>query len=118
LPIISAGMGGVALAPLAAAVSEAGGLGTIAFAGFTQEAMLSEISAARSLTRKPLVVNLLVPFLREGTFQLLANEPIDAITLFWGEPADLIPRAKADGIGRVIWQCGSAAEALEAKHAG
>ena len=35
LPIVSAGMGGVALSRLAAAVSEAGGLGTIALAGFT-----------------------------------------------------------------------------------
>ena len=33
-PIISAGMGGVALAELAAAVSEAGGLGTIGLAAF------------------------------------------------------------------------------------
>jgi NAD(P)H-dependent flavin oxidoreductase YrpB (nitropropane dioxygenase family) len=118
LPILNAGMGGVALAPLAAAVSEAGGMGTIAFAGFTPEAMLSEISAARAITNKPLCVNLLIPFLREGAFKLLAKEPIDAVTLFWGDPAEMIPRAKADGIRRVIWQCGSAAEALEAKRAG
>jgi len=49
LPISNAGMGGVALAPLAAAVSEAGGIGTIALAGFTPEAMLSEM--ARTLTK-------------------------------------------------------------------
>ena len=55
-------MGGVALAPFAAAVSEAGGIGTIALAGFTPEAMLSEISAARALTKKPLGVNLLSRF--------------------------------------------------------
>jgi NAD(P)H-dependent flavin oxidoreductase YrpB (nitropropane dioxygenase family) len=34
-PIVSAGMGGVALAELAAAVSNAGGIGTIALAGCT-----------------------------------------------------------------------------------
>ncbi len=118
LPIVNAGMGGVALAPLAASVSEAGGMGTIALAGFTAEATLAEISAVRALTKKPICVNLLIPFLREGVFKLLAKEPIDAVTLFWGDPAEMIPRAKADGIGRVIWQCGSAAEALEAKRAG
>jgi len=118
LPIVNAGMGGVALARLAAAVSEAGGLGTIALAGFTAEATLAEISAARELTKKPLAVNLLVPFLRDGTFQLLAKEPVDAVTLFWGEPSELIPRAREAGVRRVIWQCGSAAEALEAKRAG
>jgi len=111
-------MGGVALARLAAAVSEAGGLGTIALGGFTPEAMLSEISAARALTKKPIAANLLVPFLREGTFKLIANEPIDAVTLFWGDPSEQIPLAKAAGVRRVIWQCGSAAEALEAKRAG
>jgi NAD(P)H-dependent flavin oxidoreductase YrpB (nitropropane dioxygenase family) len=118
LPILNAGMGGVALAPLAAAVSEAGGFGTIALAGFTAEAMLSEICAARAATKKPFGVNLLIPFLRDGTFKLLAKERIDAVTLFWGDPSILIPQAKADGIRRVIWQCGSAAEAAAAKHAG
>jgi NAD(P)H-dependent flavin oxidoreductase YrpB (nitropropane dioxygenase family) len=118
LPISNAGMGGVALAPLAAAVSEAGGIGTVALAGFSPEAMLAEISAARTLTKKPLGVNLLIPFLREGTFEVLASEPIDAVTLFWGDPSEMIPRAKAAGLRRVVWQCGSSAEAQAAKRAG
>ena len=118
LPISNAGMGGVALASLAAAVSEAGGIGTVALAGFSPEAMLAEISAARALTKKPLGVNLLVPFLHDGTFELLANQPIDAVTLFWGDPSEMIPRAKAAGLRRVVWQCGSSAEAQAAKRAG
>lgn len=118
LPISNAGMGGVALAPLAAAVSEAGGIGTVALAGFSPEAMVAEISAARALTKKALGVNLLVPFLRDGTFELLADKPIDAVTLFWGDPSEVIPRAKAAGLRRVVWQCGSAAEAQAAKRAG
>ena len=65
-PIVNAGMGGVAMAELAAAVSEAGGIGTIALAGFTPEAAQNEIAAARKLTRKPLLINLLIPFLRPG----------------------------------------------------
>jgi NAD(P)H-dependent flavin oxidoreductase YrpB (nitropropane dioxygenase family) len=117
LPIVSAGMGGVALSGLAAAVSEAGGLGTIAIAGLSVEAVLNEISAARALTRKPLAVNLLVPFLREGVLEALAREPIDAVTFFWGEPEDQVPRAKRLGM-RVIWQCGSADEARRAVRAG
>src|SRR5208283_5641729 len=68
-PIVSAGMGGLALAELAAAVSNAGGLGTIALAGFTQEAIQNEIASARKLTDKPLLVNLLVPFLRPGLIE-------------------------------------------------
>jgi NAD(P)H-dependent flavin oxidoreductase YrpB (nitropropane dioxygenase family) len=116
-PIVSAGMGGVALANLAGAVSEAGGMGTIALAGFPPEAISNEIGAARKLTSKPIVVNLLIPFLRPGVFELLAKQPISAVTLFWGDPAEHIPVCKKLGL-KVIWQCGSAAEASAAKRAG
>ncbi len=116
-PIVSAGMGGVALAELAGAVSEAGGLGTIALAGLHAEAVQAEIAAARRITKKPLAVNLLVPFLAPGVIDALLKEPIQAITFFWGEPAEQIPPVKKAGM-KVIWQCGSLEEAVTAKDAG
>ena len=116
-PILSAGMGGIALAELAAAVSEAGGLGTVALAGFTPEAMQTEIATARGLTDKPLLVNLLVPFLRPGIVEMVIKEPINGITFFWGEPAEYIPQVKKSGL-KVVWQCGSVKEAVAAKGAG
>ncbi len=116
-PIVSAGMGGVAGADLAAAVSEAGGLGTIGAATSPPEVLLREIATARKKAKKPLAVNLLLPFLRPETLDALANEPIEAVTLFWGEPTEYIPRCKSLGL-KVIWQCGSAAEAVAAKRAG
>jgi NAD(P)H-dependent flavin oxidoreductase YrpB (nitropropane dioxygenase family) len=116
-PIVSAGMGGVALANLAAAVSEAGGLGTIALVGLSPAAIHQEIAAARKLTNKPIAVNLLVPFLRPGIVDALVDEPIAAVTLFWGDPSEQIPACNRLGL-KVIWQCGSAAEALAAKRAG
>jgi NAD(P)H-dependent flavin oxidoreductase YrpB (nitropropane dioxygenase family) len=116
-PIVSAGMGGVAGADLAAAVSEAGGLGTIGVAGLPPEARHAEIATARKKTPKPLAVNLLVPFLRPDMLEALAKEPIHAVTMFWGEPAEHIPRCKSLGL-KVIWQCGSAEEAAAAKKAG
>jgi NAD(P)H-dependent flavin oxidoreductase YrpB (nitropropane dioxygenase family) len=116
-PIVCAGMGSVALANLAAAVSEAGGLGTIALAGFSPDAIAAEISAARRITAKPIVVNQLIPFLRPGVFETLAKLPISAVTLFWGDPAEHIPPCKLLGL-KVVWQCGSALEAAAAKRAG
>jgi nitronate monooxygenase len=116
-PIVCAGMGNIALANLAAAVSEAGGLGTIAMPGMSPDAMAAEISAARKFTAKPIVVNQLIPFLRPGIFETLANQPISAVTLFWGDPAEHIPTCKKLGL-KVIWQCGSALEAVAAKRAG
>ncbi|MGH7249255.1 MAG: nitronate monooxygenase, partial [Pseudomonadota bacterium] len=116
-PIISAGMGGVALADLAAAVSQAGGLGTIGLAGFSPEAIHKEIARAREITQKPLAVNLIIPFLRPGVIDVLVDEPIEAVTFFWGEPDESVARLKHAGI-KVIWQCGSAAEARMAMNAG
>lgn len=112
-PIVSAGMGGIALAELAAAVSNAGGIGTIALAGLTPEAIQNEIAAARKLTNKPLIVNLLVPFLRPGIVETVVREPIQGVTFFWGDPAQYVPIAKKSGI-KVIWQCGSVKEAVAA----
>jgi NAD(P)H-dependent flavin oxidoreductase YrpB (nitropropane dioxygenase family) len=116
-PIVSAGMGGVAMAELAGAVSEAGGLGTLALAGLRPEAIQNEIGTARRITKKPLVVNLLVPFLAPGIVETLLKAPIQAITFFWGDPAEHIPPVKKAGM-KVIWQCGSVAEAVAAKDAG
>jgi NAD(P)H-dependent flavin oxidoreductase YrpB (nitropropane dioxygenase family) len=116
-PIVCAGMGGVAHAELAAAVSAAGGLGTIGIGGLPPDVVHAEIASVRAKTKKPLTVNVLVPFLRPETFDALAKEPIQAVTLFWGEPAEHIPRCKSLGL-KVIWQCGSAEEAAAAKNAG
>src|SRR5580704_10942869 len=116
-PILSAGMGGVALAELAAAVSNAGGIGTIALATFTPEGIQNEIAAARKLTKKPLMVNLLVPFLRPGILEIVTKEPIQGVTLFWGDPAEYVPMVKRSGL-KVIWQCGSVKEAVAARDAG
>jgi NAD(P)H-dependent flavin oxidoreductase YrpB (nitropropane dioxygenase family) len=61
VPVVQASMGAVAGHELAAAVSEAGGLGTIAGA---RAAIAAELAAARRLTRRPTAVNLLLPFVR------------------------------------------------------
>ncbi|MFC4767027.1 NAD(P)H-dependent flavin oxidoreductase [Effusibacillus consociatus] len=66
-PIICGGMFRVGRAPLAAAVSEAGGLGIITSATFeTAEDLRQEIRKAKELTRKPIGVNLsLFPSVRK-----------------------------------------------------
>jgi nitronate monooxygenase len=119
-PIISAGMGGVGLADLAAAVSEAGGLGTIGLVGLRPEGIGKEVASARRLTGKPLAGNLIVPFLRPGLVEAAVQTPIQVLTFFWGdarEHANSIRLAHAAGI-KVTWQCGSPDEACWAKEAG
>jgi nitronate monooxygenase len=108
LPVVQAGMGGgISRHELAAAVSEAGGLGTIAVNGAA--AIERELAAARRLTGRPLAVNLLLPFARRGWFAAAADA--DVVVTFWGRPRRRVP-------GIWIHQCGSVAEALAAQAAG
>ncbi|HTO39556.1 MAG TPA: nitronate monooxygenase, partial [Rhizomicrobium sp.] len=58
-PILLAGMGGVSFAELCAAVSNAGGFGTLGMAGRSTEELKTEIAKVRDLTDKPFGVDLL-----------------------------------------------------------
>ncbi|MFI5620207.1 nitronate monooxygenase [Streptomyces sp. NPDC051567] len=61
-PIVQAPMaGGASCPPLAAAVSEAGGLGFLAGGYKTADGMYQEIKQLRALTRRPFGVNLFMP---------------------------------------------------------
>lgn len=60
-PIFAAGMGGVTMAPLAGAVSAAGGLGVLGATFCTPEALREEIRAVRRITDRPFGVDLLFP---------------------------------------------------------
>jgi NAD(P)H-dependent flavin oxidoreductase YrpB (nitropropane dioxygenase family) len=108
LPVVQAGMGGgLSRHELAAAVSEAGGLGTIAVNG--AGAIQRELTAARALTGRPLAVNVLLPFARRDWFEAAAGA--DVVVTFWGKP-----RRRTGGVW--LHQCGSAAEARQAQAAG
>jgi NAD(P)H-dependent flavin oxidoreductase YrpB (nitropropane dioxygenase family) len=107
-PIVQAGMGGgISRHELAAAVSDAGGLGTIAVNG--AGAIRRELAAARALTAAPLAVNLLLPFARRDWFD--AARGADLVVTFWGRP-----KRRTGGIW--LHQCGSVAEARAAHAAG
>jgi NAD(P)H-dependent flavin oxidoreductase YrpB (nitropropane dioxygenase family) len=108
MPVVQAGMaGGIARHELAAAVSEAGGLGTIGT--LPPGALAEEIGAARRLTSGPIAVNVLLPFARRDHWPVAAEA--DAVVTFWGRP-----RRRTPGIW--LHQCGSVSEALAARMAG
>src|SRR6184192_96176 len=60
-PILLAGMGGVSMAPLVAAVSNAGGLGVMGAAALSPDDLRAEIRKTKAMTRKPFAVDLLAP---------------------------------------------------------
>lgn len=107
-PVVQAGMGGgLARHELAAAVSDAGGLGTL---GTDPPRVLArELEAARALTGKPIAVNLLLPF--AGPDHWRAARRADVLVTFWGRPVRRVP-------GVWLHQCGSVDEARMARSAG
>ena len=58
-PVMLAGMGGVSYSALTAAVSEAGGIGTLGAGSMSFDDMVAEMAATRALTTKPFGVDLL-----------------------------------------------------------
>ena len=107
-PVLQAGMGGgIDGHALAAAVSEAGGLGTIGT--FDPRRQRTELSRARDLTGKPVAINILLPFARPEHWEVAAEA--DAVVTFWGPP-----RRRTPGVW--LHQCGSVSEAQAARAAG
>lgn len=95
-------MAWIADARLAAAVSEAGGLGLISSINYGTEAVREEIRKARELTRKPFGVNIMLAAPNAAEIAaLVVEEGIDIVTTGAGSPAPYMEAWKAAGI-RVI----------------
>jgi enoyl-[acyl-carrier protein] reductase II len=87
-PILLAGMGGVSYAELAAAVSNAGGFGTLGMAGRSPQEIESEMKKTRDLTDKPFGVDLLaaVPESLERTADIIIKGGAKAFISGLGVP--------------------------------
>lgn len=98
-PIIQGGMAWVATAPLAAAVSNAGGLGIIAAGNAPADYVLEQVRKAKKLTNKPFGVNvmLLSPFAGE-VMKMLCEEKVAVVTTGAGNPGKYIASLKEAGI--------------------
>lgn len=110
-PIFQGGMAWVADGKLAAAVSNAGGLGIIGSGNAPGSVVADEIESAKSLTKKPFGVNvmLLSPYADEVVKVILANkDSVAVVTTGAGNPAKYIEKLKDAGI-KVIPVVGSVA---------
>lgn len=98
-PIIQGGMAWVAEHNLAAAVSEAGGLGLIGGANAPGEVVREEIRKAKELTSKPFGVNvmLLSPY-AEDVAKVVVEEGIKVVTTGAGNPEKYMDMWKEAGI--------------------
>lgn len=113
IPIILAPMGGAVGPKLAAAVSNAGGLGTLPLWGEEINNLRNQIREIQSLTNNPFAVNLNVGFPQSERLEACLEEGVRIISFFWGDAGGLISRAKVEG-AIVMQTVGSAKEAKKA----
>ena len=97
-PIIQGGMANIATAELAAAVSNAGGLGLIAGGALNPDDLKSQVEKCKSLTDKPFGVNVMLmnPHTPEIMEYLIEN-PVSVVTTGAGNPAKYVERLKEKG---------------------
>lgn len=112
-PVFQGGMAWVADASLAAAVSNAGGLGLISSINAGTEAVRNEIRKCKELTDKPFGVNIMLQAPNAGEIaKMVVEEGVKILTTGAGSPAQYMEDWKAAGI-KVIPVIASVALALK-----
>lgn len=129
-PIFQGGMAWVADAVLAAAVSNAGGLGIIAAGNAPADYVRGQIHKARTLTGRPFGVNIMLmsPFARDVA-QLVAEERVAVVTTGAGNPGQyigmwngagikVIPVVPSTGVAKLVARAGACAVIAEGCESG
>lgn len=118
-PVMLAGMGGVSYSDLVAAVSEAGGIGTMGAAPMRGDQMVQEIARVRELTSKPFGVDLLAAL--PDSLPAQVQQIIDGgATLFvagLGVPRDVVELCHRNNV-LVASMCGKVRHAIASVEAG
>jgi NAD(P)H-dependent flavin oxidoreductase YrpB (nitropropane dioxygenase family) len=113
-PVVLAPMGGAVGPQLAAAVSNAGGLGVLPL---TWSAGARVIHETQELTSRPFGGNLILEWDQHERLDALLEAGLRIVSLFWGDAAPYVDRIHQAG-GIVLHTVGSAEEAKQAVQAG
>ncbi len=118
-PVLLAGMGGVSYAEVCAAVSAAGGFGSLGMAGVSPKGIAEQMAQVRGLTDKPFGVDLLTaqPESLTASVDVIIEGGAKAFIAGLGVPVAIIERLKAAGIV-VMCMAGSVRHAVKAAEAG
>jgi enoyl-[acyl-carrier protein] reductase II len=119
VPILLAGMGGVAYAEVCAAVSEAGGFGTLGMAGEGPDGIRREMRRTRERTKKPFGVDLLaaLPEQMMQAIDVIIAGGAKAFIAGLGVPRPVIQKCHDAGLV-VMSMCGKVSHAVAAEQAG
>ncbi len=98
-PIIQGAMAWISTSALAAAVSEAGGLGVLATGHLDGEGCREEIKRIREITKKPFAVNImLLSQYADEIAKVIVEEKVSVVTTGAGSPGKYMKEFKAAGI--------------------
>jgi NAD(P)H-dependent flavin oxidoreductase YrpB (nitropropane dioxygenase family) len=117
LPIFGAGTGSIATAELAAAVTNAGGLGMTGAAGDPADELIARIRRIRTLTDGPIGVNVILQIQPAEVIQAILDEGVEVLATGFGDGAPWVAPAHAAG-AKVFHRCETVAEAQAAAAAG
>jgi len=120
-PIVLGGMGTATAAPLVAAVSNAGGFGTLGTSAFNAATLENEIAAIHENTSKPFGINHLLFQIQEDMFAVTLRAHPSVAAFAWARKeqnlGDYFQRAHDAGC-KVMYSAGEVGEALRAADAG
>lgn len=118
-PVFLAGMGEVAFAEVVAAVSEAGGYGTLGMAASPPERIRDQMRRVRKLTKKPFGVDMLaaLPELVNAAIDVIIDEGASCFVAGLGVPAPIIEKCHRAGV-KVMVVCGKVSHAVASEQAG
>jgi nitronate monooxygenase len=111
VPIVQAPVSGVSA--LAAAVSNAGGLGVLQLSWLDLDQARAVIRETKRLTDQPFGVNLVLEWSQHERLEVALDEGVPVVSLFWGDPAPYLDAIGERGARSMI-TAGSAAEARRA----
>lgn len=112
-PVMQAAIGGISCPELAAAVSNAGGLGSIAMTGWGKAGTQSLLSEANELTSRGIIANVLLSYDVTEEFEAILENPPKVVSFFWGDVAPYAKRVHEAG-SLVMVTVGSVEEAMRA----
>lgn len=116
-PVIQAAIGGISCPALAAAVSNAGALGSIAMTGWGEAGVRQRLEQVRAMTNQGCVANVLLPYDVSSEIKAILAAPPKVVSFFWGDVSPYISRVHDAG-SLVMVTVGSVDEAKMAAEAG
>jgi NAD(P)H-dependent flavin oxidoreductase YrpB (nitropropane dioxygenase family) len=120
-PIVLGGMGTATTAPLVAAVSNAGGFGTLGTSAFNAASLDTEVASIRERTEKPFGINHLLFQIQEDMFAVTLSAKPRVAAFAWARKDQNLReyfRRAHDAGSTVMYMAGEVPEALRAADAG